>query len=453
MIKLSSLIDRVPPQNLEAEQSVLGSMLLEREAVLKAMELIRPGDFYREAHRIIYEAMVRVSEQGDAIDTITVSAELQRRGLLEDVGGIAYLTSLANAVPTAANVYYYARIVEEKARLRELLSAVAQISARVYEGSEDAEVLIDEAEQAIFKIAEGMHRQPFVGLKELLKDTFERVEHLFLNKGEVIGVPSGFTDLDNLTSGFHPSELIILAARPSSGKTTLGLNIACHAALNGTPTGVFSLEMSKEQLAQRILCSEAHVDAQRLRTGFLQDKDWQKLSRALGRLGEAPILVDDTASISVIELRARARRMRAEHDIGLIIVDYLQLMRTHGRFENRQQEVSEISRSLKALARELQIPVIALSQLSRAVEQRQDRRPQLSDLRESGAIEQDADLVMFIYFNPEKNQGDDQNLAEIIIAKQRNGPTGSIELVFRKDIGRFFARSRREQQGEGIVAS
>ncbi len=434
---MSTGVDRLPPQNLEAEQSVLGSMLLERDAIIKAMEILRPESFYREAHRAIYEAIANLFERSEAVDVITVTEELRRNGTLEKAGGVSYLTSLANSVPTAANAEYYARIVEEKCILRELVTSASRISNLVYEGNEEAEVILDEAEQMIFNIAQGMQRQRPYRLKEVLMDTFDRIEYLYSHRGSVIGVPTGFPDLDNLTSGLQPSELIILAARPSSGKTTLSLNMACHAAVaEQVPTVIFSLEMAREQLAQRILCSEAGVEAHRLRTGFLQDDDWPRLTRAVGKLGEAPIFIDDTANISVMELRARARRLKAEHNIGFIIIDYLQLMHTRGKFDNRQQEVSEISRSLKALARELQVPVLALSQLSRAVEQRQDRRPMLSDLRESGAIEQDADVVMFIYFNPESEH---PNVADIILAKHRNGPTGTVKLVFLKEYGKFAA--------------
>lgn len=381
---MSVNLDRIPPQNLDAEQSVLGSMLLgDREAIARAIEILRPDDFYRDAHRAIFDAMAGLFDRMEAIDLITVSEELKKKGLLEDLGGLAYLASLANMVPTAANVEYYARIVEEKAVLRELIAAATRIVNRGYAGSDEVEVLLDQAEQMIFEISQRRTTRGYSSLRDVLMKTFERIEHLYTTRGGVTGVPTGFTDLDQITSGLQQSEFIVVAARPSMGKTMLCLNIGRHAAVNHKiPVAIFSLEMSQEQLAQRLLCAEAGVDGQRLRTGYLADSDWPRLSHALGRLSEAPIFIDDTPGISVLELRAKARRMKAEHNLGLIIIDYLQLMQTRGRSENRQQEISEVSRSLKALARELQLPVLAASQLSRAVEQRQDRRPLLSDLRE-----------------------------------------------------------------------
>lgn len=435
------MIDKVPPQNLEAEQSVLGSMLIDREAIIKVADTLRPEDFYRDAHRVIYEAIIDLFEKSEAVDIVTLCDALQQRGKLEEVGGASYVASLANIVPTAANCEHYARIVEEKSLLRQLIDAATRIVARGYEAAEEVEELLDEAERLIFNISQRRSGQGYIPIKQVLVETFERIEYLYSRKGSVTGVPTGFTDLDNLTSGLHPSDLVVLAARPSQGKTTMSLCIARHAAVqHGIPVALFSLEMSRDQLAQRMLCAEAGVNSQRLRTGYLADEDWPRLSHALGRLSEAPIFIDDTPNISVLELRARARRMKAEHDLGLLVVDYLQLMRTRGRLENRQQEISEISRSLKALARELKIPVLALSQLSRAVEQRQDQRPVLSDLRESGAIEQDADVVIFIYFNP---KAENKNLAEVIVAKQRNGPTDSIHLLFLKEYGRFANLDRR----------
>ncbi|MHB0884816.1 MAG: replicative DNA helicase [Bacillota bacterium] len=433
------MLERVPPQNLEAEQAVLGSMLIEREAIIKATDTLRPEDFYREANREVFQAVLNLHEHGEAVDLVTVTDELRKRGLLENIGGVAYLTALANAVPTAANAEYYARIVEEKALLRELISVATDIVAKGYQGAEEVAALIDDSERRIFEIAQRRSTEDYSSIKGVLLDAFERIEFLYSNKEGVTGVPTGFKGLDALTSGLQPSDLIVIAARPSMGKTTLLLNMARNAALSKTvPVAIFSLEMSKEQLAQRLLCAEAGVDGQRLRTGHLTDADWPRLSHALGRLSDAPVFIDDTPSISVMELRAKARRIKAEHDLGLIVVDYIQLMRTRGRVENRQQEISEISRSLKALARELKVPVIIGSQLSRAVEQRDDKKPMLSDLRESGAIEQDADLVAFIfreeYYKPETEK---KNIAEIIIAKQRNGPTGSVELIFMKEFGRF----------------
>ncbi|MEW6523529.1 MAG: replicative DNA helicase [Bacillota bacterium] len=427
--------ERLPPQSLEAEQCVLGSMLIERQAILRAMEVVGPEDFYREAHRRIFEVMVRLADRGEAVDLITVCEGLRQQEQLEAVGGMPYITSLANLVPTAANVEHYARIVQEKAILRGLINAATEVVTRGYGQREDVEVLLDEAEQLIFKISQRRAIRGFSPIKDVLMETLTHIEQLYSNKGSALGVPSGFADLDRLTSGFQRSDLVILAARPSMGKTALSLNIARHAAVGSrTTVAVFSLEMSKEQLAQRLLCSEAAIDSQRLRMGALEDNDWRRLSIALGRLGEAPVFIDDTPSISILELRTKARRIKAEHGLGLVVVDYLQLMQSRNRAENRQQEISEISRSLKALARELDVPVLACSQLSRAVEQRTDRRPLLSDLRESGAIEQDADVVMFLHQNPDAAEA---NVLEVIVAKQRNGPTGSVKLYFAREYQKF----------------
>ncbi len=443
---MSLLLERVPPQSVEAEMSVLGSMLIEREAMLRAVEFLTPQCFYREAHRRIFDAMSGLAERGEAVDLITVTEELRRRGELEDVGGVDYLTSLANAVPTAANVEYYARIVEEKALLRRLINAAGEIARQAYDAQEPADEILDRAENAIFEVAQRRRVQTYVPLREVLIAAYEHIERLLAQRGRITGVPTGFADLDSLTSGLHPSELVILAARPSQGKTAFCLNVACHAAVrHGVPVGVFSLEMAKEQLGLRMLCAEAHINSQRLRTGNLTEEDWPRLSRALSRLAEAPIFIDDTPNISLLELRAKARRLKAEHNVGLVVVDYLQLIHSRSRPENRQQEVSEISRSLKALARELQVPVLALSQLSRAVEQRQDKRPVLSDLRESGSLEQDADVVAFLYHGPDGGQPQENNVVELIVAKQRNGPTGSVQLVFLKEVGRFVNLEKRLQ--------
>ncbi|NPV69970.1 MAG: replicative DNA helicase [Firmicutes bacterium] len=434
-------MERIPPQSLEAEQSVLGSMLIEKQAILRAMETLRAEDFYYESHQVIYRVLTKLFDRNQAIDLITVTEALRQEGTLDKVGGVAALTSLANIVPTAANIEYYARIVEEKAILRDLIRAATDVVAKSYAAKEDVEVLLDEAEQRIFSVSQRRSVQGYVPLKDVLVETLERIEFLYANKGGALGVPTGFKDLDNLTSGFQPSDLVILAARPSVGKTTLALNILRNAAIKDkTPCAIFSLEMAREQLAQRLLCAEAGIDGKNLRTGFLNDTDWTRLSGALGRLGEAPIFIDDTPNISIMELRTKARRIKSEHGLGLLVIDYLQLMQARYRVENRQQEISEISRSLKALARELKVPVVALSQLSRAVEQRQDRRPMLSDLRESGAIEQDADVVMFLYSNPDMESS---NVIELILAKQRNGPTGSLKLYFLKDLGKFQAVEER----------
>jgi replicative DNA helicase len=427
--------DRLPPQNIEAEESVIGSMLIEEDAVLTALELLSPEDFYKEKHRIIFRRIAEMADVQEAVDVVTVSDKLKATGELDRIGGIAELARLANFVPTAANVEYYSKIVAEKALVRRLISAATEVVATAYSSSMTVDELLDKAQETIFQVAKKRTYKGYVPLKNVLVQTLERLEFLASNRSETIGITSGLGDLDRLTTGFQPSDLIILAARPSVGKTSLALNIARNAALRAEQSVVvFSLEMSSEQVAQRLLCSEAAIASQRLRSGFLDENEWRRLSSALGRLGEAKIFIDDTPGISVMELRTKCRRLKAEHGLGLVIVDYLQLMRSSYRQENRQQEISEISRSLKGLARELNVPVIALSQLSRAVEQRQRQVPQLSDLRESGAIEQDADIVMFLYSDPETEQ---DNTIDLMIAKQRNGPTGSIKLFFSRDICRF----------------
>lgn len=437
-------IDRLPPQNIEAEQSVLGSMLIEREAIVRVVEFLDEDAFYRDVHRKIFEAMLYLFEHSEAVDIVTVTEELRRRGHLDEAGGIAYLTSLANQVPTAANVEYYARIVEAKGALRRLIQASGEVARQAFEGQDDLEEILDRAENLIFAVAQRRRLRGYVPLRQVLVETYERLEHLYANQGQITGVPTGFRDLDRITSGLHPSDLLILAARPAQGKTALCLNIACNAAVRKKiGVGIFSLEMSREQVAMRMLCAEAKVDGHRLRNGTLTDDEWSRLTRVLARLSEAPILIDDTPNITLMEIRAKARRMKTEQGIGLLIVDYLQLIHGRHRTENRQQEISEISRSLKALAREIQVPIIALSQLSRAVEQRQDKRPMLSDLRESGSLEQDADLVAFIYHNPEAQE---QNVIELIIAKHRNGPTGSVNLLFLKESGVFGSLEKRFQQ-------
>lgn len=427
--------ERIPPQNIEAEEAVIGSMLINENAVLTALELLKPDDFYKETHRIIFRRMAEMADKSEAIDLITLSEALKAEGELEKVGGTAELARLAGFVPTAANVEYYARIVAEKAVLRRLIEAATEIAASAYSSQLEVEEILDKAEETIFQVAQRRSIQSYVPLKDVLVETLEKLEYLASHRGETVGISTGLGDLDRITSGLQPSDLVILAARPSVGKTSLGLNIARNVAVKqNLPVIVFSLEMSKEQVAQRLLCSEAAINSQKLRQGFLDEDEWRRLSAGLGRLGEAKIFIDDTPGISVMELRAKARRLKAEHGLGLIVVDYLQLMRPSRKLENRQQEISEISRSLKSLARELDVPLLAMSQLSRAVEQRQDRRPMLSDLRESGAIEQDADLVMFLYTDAELEQ---ENSIEVIIAKQRNGPTGSFKLFFARDICRF----------------
>jgi replicative DNA helicase len=436
---------RVPPQNLEAEQAVLGSILLESDTLLTVMERVRADDFYSVAHQRIFEAMVELNEENEAIDLVTLTARLQDRGQLEEVGGVSYLTKLVGSVPTAANVEYYAQIVEEKALLRRLIRTATQIVASGYEAGEDVGALLNEAEQRILDISRRHAAHGFVSIRDVLMEVFDRVEYLYHHKGGVTGIPSGFPDLDRMTSGFQRSDLIIVAARPSVGKTAFALNIAQNVAVRARETvAIFSLEMSAFQLVQRMICAESNVDAGRMRSGFLEGDDWEKLTMAIGSLSEAEIYIDDTPGITVSDIRAKCRRLKKEKGLGMVVIDYLQLIQTRGRaHESRQQEVSEISRMLKQMARELDVPVIALSQLSRGVEQRQDKRPMLSDLRESGSIEQDADVVAFLYRDDYYNQeSEKKNIIEIIIAKHRNGPVGTVELVFLKNYNKFVSLDR-----------
>ena len=430
---------KLPPQNVEAEQSILGGVLIENDALNTVIEFLEDGDFYREAHQKIFKSMIVLSEKNEPLDLITLTNELKKKKELEDIGGASYLAGLVESVPTAANIVYYAKIVKEKSILRKLISTATAIVTQSYQERKNLEDFLDEAEQAIFRISENQVRPAFYPIKEIVKESFKVIERLYEKKELITGVPSGFKDLDRKTAGFQNAELIIVAGRPSMGKTALCLNIAQHAAIaTKIPTAIFSLEMSKEQLAIRMLCSEARVDSARLRSGFLSESDWPKLTMAAGALSDAPIFIDDSAAISVLELRAKARRLKADRGLGLVIVDYLQLMRGRSGAERREQEISEISRSLKALAKELNIPVIAISQLSRKAEDRPGRRPQLSDLRESGAIEQDADVIIFIYrdevYNPDSDQ---RGTAEVIIGKQRNGPTGKADLSFISEFTTF----------------
>jgi len=454
--------ERVPPQSLEAEQSVLGSMIISKDAIYTAMELLTPADFYRTAHQKIFEAIVALCDRGEPVDVVILSEELENNRCLEEVGGRSYLLALANAVPTAANVEYYARIVREKSIMRALISTATDIVTRCYDfPGGDVDEFLDEAERAIFEIRRQGQQGGFAPLKEALMQAFDRIERLYDQKKGVTGISTGFTDLDRITAGLQESDLIIVAARPSMGKTTLALNMAHHCAVKEKrPTAFFSMEMSKEQLAQRMLCAQAHIDAQNMRRGYLTTEDWQRLTRAVGPLSEAPLYIDDNASLSAMDIRSRARRLKAERGLDAIFIDYLQLMRGHGRAENRQQELSDISRSLKSLAKELRVPVVALSQLSRAVEKRPDRRPILSDLMESGGIEANADMVLFIYREAYYFQDSDKgNIAEIIIAKQRNGPTGTVELYFLDRYTKFANITREElveagpepASGEGML--
>ncbi len=439
----AAVADRTLPHNLEAERSVLGAILLHNDAFNLAAEVIDAGDFFRDAHRRIFDKMVKLAERGNAIDLVTLKDELGRSGEIEAVGGPAYIAALVDGVPRSTNVEHYARIIKEKATLRSLIFSANKILQTAYQGEEDADLILDQAEHAIFAIADNKVRDGFVSLRELAQGSLDTIEKLHARKELVTGVPTGFTDLDEMTSGLQGSDLVIVAARPSMGKTSLVLNIAQHVGTKTDMTvGMFSLEMSKEQLFLRMLTAEARIDAHRLRGGFLGERDWGRLAQAIGTLSEAKIFIDDTPSIGVLEMRAKCRRLASEHGLHLVIVDYVQLMQGRGRFENRTLELASISRSLKGLAKELGVPIVLLSQLSRAPESRADHRPQLSDLRESGALEQDADVVVFIYREDQyadKNAPptDAQGTAELIIGKQRNGPTGVVKLAFLREFTRF----------------
>jgi len=439
---------RVPPQAVEAERSVLGAMLLDGRAIGRALEILDEASFYRPAHRRIFSALVNLwQRKEDAVDAITLSDELRRNGDFESVGGATYIAGLMDAVATSANVEYHAQIVKEKAILRQMIEVATEIAAEAYDGRENPADLLDRAERAMFAISDARVRKGFVRIRELMNPTIKRVEKLYEEKKTVTGVESGFLDLDHMTSGFQDGDLVVIAGRPSMGKTSLALNIAANVAIrNGRGVGIFSLEMSTEQLLMRLLCSEARVSAHRLRTGYLRDKEWPLLITAAGELAEAPVYIDDSAGMGVLEMRAKARRLKSECDLGLIVVDYLQLMSGSARQESRQQEISEISRGLKALAKELKVPVVALSQLSRAVEARADHRPMLSDLRESGAIEQDADVVAFVYREEHYKRSDDnEGLGEIIIGKQRNGPVGIVKVAFISEYTRFENLTRQDE--------
>lgn len=440
----NTLTDMIPPQAVEVEMAVLGAMMLDKEAIGKVLEYLDENCFYKEVHRKVFRAIIALDERNEPVDLVTVSEELRRRKELDEVGGIFYLTTLLEGVVSPANVEYHARIVLEKAFLRQLINAANQIIAESYEAADAIEVILDRAENLIFSLTRKRLHRDFLSIYDVLHEVFEKIERLHETGEYAIGVPSGFPELDRLTAGFQPSDLIVVAGRPSMGKTSFILNVARNAAVDGkVPVGIFSLEMACYQIAQRMLCSEAKVDQHLLRTGRLRKEDWPRLSICVGNLAEAKIFIDDTPNLSHLEIRAKSRRLKAEHNVGLIIVDYLQLVQGPRDAESRQQEISMISRSLKGLAKELNVPVIAVSQLSRAVESRGDRRPQLSDLRESGAIEQDADVVLFIYRPEEYNILQDERgnslkgIAEIIIGKQRNGPTGSVRLAFLKEYACF----------------
>lgn len=441
----SPTYDRVPPHNLEAEESVLGSMLLSRDAIAEVLELLHEDDFYRPAHRTVFRSVLDLYAHGQAVDPVTVAEELRRGGELADVGGAPFVHTLVSSVPTAANAGYYARIVKEAGILRRLIDVGTRIVQLGFETPQDTERAVDLAESWVYQVAQGRVTEDYQSLREVLTSTLEAIERLHNDSREITGVATGFPELDRLTSGLQSSNLVIVAARPAVGKSTLGLDIARNASVrSGVPTVVFSLEMSKTELVQRLMCAECSVDMQRLRTGRMEDSDWTRLTRSLDKLAEAPLFIDDSAALTMMELRAKCRRLKQRHGLGLVIVDYLQLMQPGKRVESRQQEVSEISRSLKLLAKELAIPVIAISQLSRQTEARSDKKPMLSDLRESGALEQDADMVMFIYRedlydseSPRKGE------ADLIVAKHRNGPTDTVTVTFQGQYSRFAPMAAR----------
>lgn len=437
----------LPPQNIEAEQAVLGTILIQDKALLKVIDLLQPGDFYRDAHKSIYAAMMALFDKHEPHDLITVTGLLSDQNKLEDVGGAAYLASLTDIIPFTGTLVHHARIIRKKSILRRLIQTSTEVAARCYDAQDDIDTLVDEAEKTIFEIAHSKKGEGFQPMSSVVPKAFDRINRLFDKQEHITGVATGYDELDRITAGLQPAEMIILAARPSMGKTALAMNIVQHAAMIGkVPVAVFSLEMSVESLALRMLCSLGPIDSQRIRTGRLIDSDWPKLTRATGMLSEAPIYIDDTPGLTVLEMRAKARRLKSEQDLGLIVVDYLQLMQGKSSSENRAQEISDISRSLKAMAKELNVPVLALSQLNRSLENRTDKRPQLADLRESGAIEQDADVIMFIYRDEVYNRAEgnpNRGLAEIIVGKQRNGPTGVIKLSFLGEYTRFENYSNR----------
>ena len=439
-------LGKVPPHDTEAEQAIIGSMLTDKDAVTSAIEVLKEEDFYREDNRIIYSAIYNLYNRAEPIDIITVKAELESMGKFEQVGGLEYIVSLPDKVPTTANASKYIKIVKEKSTLRNLIKTANEIIELGYDPTEDVDEIMESSEKKIFNIMQDKDQKGYAPIKDVLVDSFTKLEELYNRKQYITGVPTGFTELDYKTAGFHPSDLILVAARPAMGKTAFALNIATNAAVRAkVPVAIFSLEMSKEQLVNRILCSEAMVDSNKVRTGKLEEGDWAKLASAIGPLSESEIYIDDTPGISVTEIRAKCRKLKLEKNIGMVIIDYLQLIQgTNRRNGSREQEISEISRSLKILAKEINVPVIAVSQLSRAVEQRPDHRPMLSDLRESGAIEQDADIVMFLYrddyYNPDSEKKD---IAEVILAKHRGGWTGTVELLWLGSYTKFVNLEKR----------
>lgn len=433
-------LGRIPPHSIEAEQSVLGAMILDKEAINTGIEIIKPEDFYKEANGEIYEAILILFNKNEPVDLITLSEELKRRGTLENVGGITYLANLSSGVATTANVEYYCKIVEEKSILRSLIKSSNHIMGKAYDDSEEVSAIIEEAEKNIFDITQGTHRQGFSPISSVLLDSFAKIEEMAANKGQLTGLTTGFIDIDDKLSGLQKSDLVLLAARPSMGKTAFGINMATNAALKAkAKVAIFSLEMSKEQLVQRMIASTAHVDLQKIISGNLSEDEWLQIINSMGPLSQSSIYIDDTAGISLTEMRAKCRRLKIEKGLDLIVIDYLQLMQMDGHNENRQQEISAISRGLKGLAKEMECPVVSLSQLSRAPELRSDHRPMLSDLRESGAIEQDADVVLFLYRDEYYDEeSEKKNIGEVIIAKHRNGPTGTVELVWKKEFTKFL---------------
>ncbi|HLS07763.1 replicative DNA helicase [Lentibacillus sp.] len=438
--------DRTPPHNIEAEQAVIGAIFLEPEALSSAAERLMPDDFYRASHQRIFETMLKLTDKGEPIDLVTVTTSLTNEKKLDEVGGVAYLSDLAASVPTAANIVYYSKIVEEKALLRRLIRTATDIVTSGFTNEDDVEEVLNQAEKRILEVSSQKNTGAFKPIKDVLIDVYDNIEQLHNHDGDVTGIPTGYRDLDQITSGFQRNDLIIIAARPSVGKTAFALNIAQNVAINTDENvAIFSLEMGADQLVSRMLCAEGNIDAQRLRTGKLEADDWSKLTMAMGSLSNAGIYIDDSPGIRVSEIRSKCRRLKQEHGLGMILIDYLQLIQGSGNSrENRQQEVSEISRALKALARELNVPLIALSQLSRGVEARQDKRPMMSDLRESGSIEQDADIVGFLYRDDYYDQeSEKQNIIEIIISKQRNGPVGNVELAFVKEYNKFVDLDHR----------